>query len=68
LGGLVGWLEGPLQGVVGALALLIDELGADVVVVGDLANGQPGQSLEGQLEALLSGEGSGGAVVGWSGG
>jgi hypothetical protein len=48
-------LEGVLESVLSLVALLIDELAADSVFVGEVADGATGQGVEGELLALLGG-------------
>jgi hypothetical protein len=52
--GILGRLsEGLLQSVVGKVKLLVDELAADSVLLGEVRDGRPGKGVEGDLLALL---------------
>ena len=45
--------SGGLEGVLGLIGLLVDELAADVVFVGKVGDGASGQCVEGELLSAL---------------
>ena len=58
------WREGLVEGVVGVAELLIDELAADLVLVGQGGDGLAGESVQGELLSCLEGQQTGRGVEG----
>jgi hypothetical protein len=66
----VGWVEGLVDGVVGVVELVVDELATDVMLVGQVGDGLSGERVEGELLTCRRGQqaGCGGeAGRGWLG-
>jgi hypothetical protein len=62
------WGESVVEGVVGFVELLVDELAADVLVLGNVGDGKASKGVKGQLLADRSRHGGGVAGEGLNGG